>query len=108
MTTVRIFLPSSSLLSSSSALFAGYPPLFMLRLLSAPLTKLFELYLPLHRFLVLARVIIAPVAHGAFEADQSVGVFNLCHARFCSSEARLQNLAPRQRRGSTILFHVMR
>jgi hypothetical protein len=51
----------------------------MQRVLPAPFAEFFELNLPLHRFLVLRRVIIAPLANGAAERDQLVRAFHLGH-----------------------------
>ncbi len=36
---------------------------------SAPLAELFELYFPLHGFLILAGIVIPPFAHGALEPN---------------------------------------
>lgn len=51
-------------------------------LFPAPFAEFLELNFALHRFPVLARIIIAPLADRAAECDQIIGIFNLCHTRY--------------------------
>ena len=49
-------------------LLASYPGFFVNKMLTTPVAEFLEFNLPFDRFLVFARVIIAPIAHGTFEA----------------------------------------
>ena len=62
-------------------LLSGDPPFLMHGLLPAPPAELFEFDLPLDGFLVLARVIIPPLADGTAQGDQVVGTFCFGHGR---------------------------
>ena len=47
--------------------------------LPAPLTVFLHFQLPLHHFLVLAGIVINPLAGGAFKLGDMVAVFGCCH-----------------------------
>ena len=63
----------------SAILLPRDPPLFVERCLAAPITKLLEFDLALHRLLVFGGVIITPFANGTAEGDQFVRALYFRH-----------------------------
>ena len=65
-------------------LFPGDPALFVNGFHAAPVAKLLEFDLPLHRLLVFADIIITPLANSAAQRDQFVRSFNFSHKGYIS------------------------
>ena len=65
--------------------------------LAAPRAELLELDLPLHLLLILMGIVIAPLADGAAEGDQIVGIFNLCHTGYSRTIAAKMQLPYNER-----------
>ena len=60
-------------------LFPRDPCLFVQRFRAAPVAELLQLDLPFHHLLVLVRIIIPALAHGATHRYEPVGMFDLRH-----------------------------
>ncbi len=60
-------------------LFTGHPYLLMRGMLPAPRTELFEIELALDRLLILAYIIIPPLADSAAEPDEIIRMFRFGH-----------------------------